>query len=83
MKKIFLSIPNSGRQLRHVITALLKSEAAIEIKKINYCTAYTLQDRKINKKEEKLLVIFFEDNQQKKLENLILKLAPDAKQLKL
>jgi len=74
---ILINFPNDGKQIRKFITALLKSQTATEIKRLNYISSYTLIDQKIKKKEEKLLVIFFQAEKETKLKNLIKKLHPD------
>lgn len=57
---IFLSYIYRGksRDLRKIITATLKSWMAEKIKKINYVQNYSLKDQKIVKMEEKILLIY-------------------------
>jgi hypothetical protein len=56
---IFLSYIYRGksRELRKIITAILKSWIAEKIKKINYVQDYSLENQKITKTEEKILLI--------------------------
>lgn len=64
---------NDGRKLRQIITGLLKSWAATEIKRINYAQSYTLHDNKIQKTEEKAVLIEYAPENQKKVETLLKK----------
>jgi len=54
---ILVSCPYDGRKVRQIITMLLKSWAATEIKRLNYAQSYTINDKSIKKQEEKLLLI--------------------------
>ena len=60
---IFLSYIYRGksRELRKIITAILKSWIAEKIKKINYVQDYSLESQKITKTEEKILLIYTQD----------------------
>ena len=60
---IFLSYIYRGksRELRKFITAILKSWIAEKIKKINYVQDYSLENQKITKTEEKILLIYTQD----------------------
>jgi len=73
---IILTYPNDGRKLRYFINALLKSKAATQIKRLNYVKSYTLQDNKIHKEEEKILLIDFLPENEAKLKALITKNHP-------
>jgi hypothetical protein len=64
--------PGDWRKLKNLILALLKSELASEVRKINYVKTYKLVDWKIDKQESKLLLIVWNDNKQK-IEALIKK----------
>lgn len=64
---------NDGRKLKHFITGLLKSWAATEIKKINYTQSYTLHDNKIQKTEEKVVLVKYLPENLKKLETFLKK----------
>ena len=74
---ILVSCPYDGRKVRQLITMLLKSWAATEIKRLNYAQSYTLNDKSIKKQEERILLIFGADST--KLQNLLVKQAPEAK----
>jgi len=69
--KLFTS--QEGRKIRHFINAWLKSGAINKIKRFNYVKSYELVDNKIQKTEEKLLIIYFDDTNKNKLDNLIKK----------
>lgn len=71
--------PDTGRKLRQLITGLLKSGMAQEVVRINYVKSYTLVEGKIQKKEEKILQIYYKDDQEEKIKNFIKKQAPEAK----
>lgn len=60
---IFLSYIYRGksRELKKIITAILKSWIAEKIKKINYVQDYSLENQKIKKTEEKILLIHTQD----------------------
>jgi uncharacterized protein involved in tolerance to divalent cations len=64
---------NDGRKLKQIITGLLKSWAATEIKRINYAQSYTLHDKKIKKNEEKVVLIKYAPENQKKVEAMLKK----------
>ena len=60
---IFLSYIYRGksRELKKIITAILKSWIAEKIKRINYVQDYSLENQKITKTEEKILLIYTQD----------------------
>lgn len=60
---IFLSYIYRGksRELRKIIIAILKSWMAEKIKKINYVQSYSLENQKTTKTEEKILLIYTQD----------------------
>ena len=74
---LIVSCPYDGRKVRQLITMLLKSWAATEVKRLNYAQSYTLKDKAIEKQEEKILLIFWSDTT--KIQNLLAKQAPEAK----
>ena len=57
---IFLSFVYRGtsRDLRKIITAILKSWIAEKIKRINYVQDYSFENQKIIKAEEKIILIY-------------------------
>lgn len=55
MEKIQLLVPNEWRKLKNVIMALLKKGFASEVVVINYAKTYILVDKKLIKKEKKLI----------------------------
>ena len=59
----------SSRDLRKIITAILKSWFANNLKRLNYVQNYCLRDNKIEKDEEKILLVQ-SDNQDKLLDFL-------------
>ena len=74
---MIVSCPYDGRKVRQLITMLLKSWAASQIKRLNYAQSYTLNDKTIQKQEEKILIIFGSDIV--KIESLLAKQAPEAR----
>jgi hypothetical protein len=64
---------NDGRKLKQIITWLLKSWAATKIRRINYTQSYTLHDNKIEKIEEKAIIIEYAPENLGKLEALLKK----------
>lgn len=59
MEKIQLLVPNEWRKLKNVIMALLKKGFASEVVVINYAKTYILVDKKLVKKEKKLISFQF------------------------
>lgn len=47
----------SSRELKKIITAILKSWLADNIKRINYVQNYSINDKKVEKSEEKIILI--------------------------
>ena len=68
---LLVSSNQEPKQLRKTIIMLLKSWTATEIKKLNYISSYKLVDKKIEKKQEKLLAINFEAGKAEKLKKLL------------
>lgn len=64
---------NDGRKLKQIITWLLKSWAATRIRRINYAQSYTLHDTKIQKTEEKAVIVEFAPENKNKVESLLKK----------
>ena len=60
---IFLSFVYRGtsRDLRKIITAILKSWIAEKIKRTNYVQDYSFENQKIMKTEEKIILIYTQD----------------------
>ena len=52
-----------SRDLRKSIVALLKSWLAIEIKRMNYVHSFAIKDNKVEKVEEKLVIISTENEE--------------------
>jgi len=50
----------NSRELKKIILAILKSWMADNVKKINYVQNYILQEKGVNKVEEKILLIHSE-----------------------
>ena len=64
---------NDGRKLRQIITWLLKSWAATNIRRLNYLQSYTLHEGKIQKTEEKAVLVEFSPEKKDKVESLLKK----------
>ncbi len=64
---------NEGRKLKQIITGLLKSWAATKIRRLNYIQSYTLHEDKIQKTEEKAVIVEFNPENQHKVEWLLKK----------
>ncbi len=64
---------NDARKLRQIITGLLKSWAATEIMRINYLQSYTLKEAKIEKTQEKGVIIKYQAENKGKIEMLLKK----------
>jgi len=73
----------NSRELRKIIVAVLKSGLANNVKKFNYVQNYSIKDNKIEKAEEKILLMqsdnqdklidFLSKNFSNKVEKIILK----------
>lgn len=72
---------NDGRKLKQIITWLLKSWAATNIRRINYTQSYTLHEDKIKKTEEKSVLIEYLPENEQKVEALLKK--SDIKEFKI
>lgn len=64
---------NEGRKLKQIITWLLKSWAATKIRRINYLQSYTLHENKIQKNEEKAVIVEYTPENKGKIESLLKK----------
>ncbi len=64
---IFLKQEIDTKQIRNLMTALLKSKEVQEIKRFNYIASYTLQDNKLQKEQEKSLLLIWIQNKEKVL----------------
>lgn len=64
---------NDGRKLKQIITWLLKSWAATKITRLNYIQSYTLHENKIQKAEEKAVLVEYTPENEKKVEALLKK----------
>jgi len=73
----------NSRELRKIIVAILKSGLANNVKRFNYVQNYSIKDNKIEKAEEKILLMqsdnqdklidFLSKNFSNKVEKIILK----------
>jgi hypothetical protein len=73
---LLASCPSDWRKLRYLINWLLKSWLVQEIKRINYVKSYCLIEKTIEKKEEKLLIIVWLDNE--KIKQFVQKQRPEV-----
>lgn len=73
---LLASCPSDWRKLRYLINWLLKSWLVQEIKRINYVKSYYLIEKTIEKKEEKLLIIVWLDNE--KIKQFVQKQRPEV-----
>lgn len=64
---------NEGRKLKQIITWLLKSWAATKIRRLNYAQSYTLHENKIQKEEEKAVIVEYAPENIEKIEVLLKK----------
>lgn len=64
---------NDGRKLKQIITWLLKSWAATKIRRINYIQSYTLHENKIQKNEEKAIIVEYIPENKWKIEAMLKK----------
>jgi len=64
---------NDGRKLKQIITWLLKSWAATKVRRLNYTQSYTLHEDKIQKMEEKAVIVEFVAENKWKVESFLKK----------
>ena len=64
---------NDGRKLKQIITWLLKSWAAKNIRRINYIQSYILHEGKIKKTEEKAVLVEYTPENKWKIEMMLKK----------
>lgn len=64
---------NDGRKLKQIITWLLKSWTATKIRRMNYIQSYTLHENKIQKEEEKAVIVEYIPENIGKVESLLKK----------
>lgn len=76
MKILITSYPNEGRKLRSFLTALLKKKLIISAKVLNYAKSYTLVEGKVQKEEQKLVLLSFPESKEEALFSLIQQLHP-------
>lgn len=74
MKNLLYSFKWNWRELKKIITTLLKSWKASEIQRTNYCNSFSIKDNKIEKSEIKILIIQTENEEN--LKNFIMKNFP-------
>lgn len=58
MQMLEILVPNEGRKLKNLITALLKKGVITEAIVLNYAKSYILVDNKLQKTEMKLMKLF-------------------------
>ena len=67
-----MTYSGNNRQLRHLITRILKSGLCTEIKKMNYVSSFIVNDdKKIVKNEEKILIMIWVEEKKEKLLELL------------
>ena len=71
MEQIVLAYQETGRKLRFFVNKLLKSGAAVSVRRINYVQNYTLVAGAVKKTEERIVIIAFEAAQRGKLEKFL------------
>lgn len=63
MHYLMFSYKWSSRDLRKIITEILKSWVADNVKKINYVHDFLLKDGKVEKWEEKIILVWVEEEE--------------------
>ena len=66
-----LLLPNDGRKLRNLFTALLKKGVISQVVVMNYAKIYQLSEPKIQKSEKKLVVFLGVAEEQEKFLRLV------------
>ena len=67
--EVQLLYPNDGRQLRRVVTAILKKWLASEVRSVQYVNTYTLVENKVQKiMQKQLTIVTTQENKEKVIE---------------
>ena len=75
-KILMMTYPNDGRKLQRLIVAILKQGLASAVQRINYTKTYTLQEGKVKRNEEKIVLIHPTEESTDKLISFIQKQHP-------
>ena len=67
MQKLEILVPNEWRKLKNLIMAVLKKGLCEEIVVVNYAKVYSLQEKKLVKKEKKLISLVVEPLNEEKI----------------
>lgn len=76
VERFLCSYAWDGRSLKRFITGLLRSETVLSVRRINYVKSYSLVEKQILTKEEKMLLISYDVTQKQKLESFFVKHHP-------
>ncbi len=67
MQKLEILVPNEWRKLKNLIMAVLKKGLCEEIVVVNYAKVYSLQEKKLVKKEKKLISLVVDPLNEEKI----------------
>ena len=67
MQKLEILVPNEWRKLKNLIMAVLKKGVSEEIVVVNYAKVYSLQEKKLVKKEKKLISLVVDPLNEEKI----------------
>lgn len=67
MQKLEILVPNEWRKLKNLIMAVLKEGLCEEIVVVNYAKVYSLQEKKLVKKEKKLISLVVDPLNEEKI----------------
>ena len=67
MQKLEILVPNEWRKLKNLIMAVLKKGLCEEIVVVNYAKVYSLQEKKLLKKEKKLISLVVDPLNEEKI----------------
>ena len=71
MQKLEILVPNEWRKLKNLIMAVLKKGLCEEIVVVNYAKVYSLQEKKLVKKEKKLISLSVDPLNEEKIISFI------------
>lgn len=81
MSTLLFSYSGDSRELRKIITSLLKSGNALKVNKFNYVQSFELKEGAIKKSEIKYIVVYTDD--ESKLLDFLCKNFPLIERIKL
>ena len=73
IKQLLLWFPQKPREIKHILIWLLKSWAINEALEITYAKRFSLSDQNIVKQQQKLMLLSYDERNEKKCHSLLKK----------